>query len=296
MRARRVQFRSATIATGAMLGIALAIATVFALFSPDASRIAAAQKTDASKKKFETYYLLVFSNPMAGMEDEYNRWYSQQHQKDVVSVPGFMTAQRFVLSDVQLRESTPLPKYLIMYKIVTDDLPSVYAEVTRRLQTGITVISPSFDKTTSVSFSYRAIRPIIYNKENPGGGSKSKNDSQVYYQLVFTDPTPGQEDEYNKWYDAEHEPDVVSAPGFVEAQRFVASDTQLSNKQPPLTKYFVMYKMVTDDLAARIADFKRLAPTMKISPAFGQSYGYTYKAMEPMIDGDQVRAERAGKR
>ena len=190
MKSRRVQFRSAT-ATAAMLGIALAILAVVGLFPPGVSTIHAAQKADAASKKAETYYLLVFSNPVAGMEDEYNKWYSQQHQKDVVSVPGFMTAQRFVLSDVQLRDSKPLPKYLIMYKIVTDDLPSVYAEVTRRLQTGVTVISPSFDKTTSVSLSYRAIRPMIYHKSDADGAPKSKSDSQVYYQLVFTDPTPG---------------------------------------------------------------------------------------------------------
>jgi hypothetical protein len=294
MKSRRVQFRSAT-ATAAMLGIALAILAVVGLFSPGVSTIHAAQKADAASKKAETYYLLVFSNPVAGMEDEYNMWYSQQHQKDVVSVPGFMTAQRFVVSDVQLRESKPLPKYLIMYKIVTDDLPSVYAEVTRRLQTGVTVISPSFDKTTSVSLSYRAIRPMIYHKSDADGAPKSKSDSQVYYQLVFTDPTPGQEDEYNRWYDAEHEPAVVSAPGFVEAQRFVLSDPQLNNKSP-LTKYLVLYKIVSDDVAARFRDFAELSKSIKMSPAFGEAYGYTYKAMEPMIYGDQVRAERAKKK
>jgi hypothetical protein len=298
MKSKRVQFRSATgarVPTVAILGIALAIAAFFALFSPGANGIAAARKPDASSKKVETYYLLVFSNPVAGMEDEYNKWYSQQHQKDVVSVPGFMTAQRFVLSDVQLRESKPLPKYLIMYKIVTDDLPSVYAEVTRRLQTGITVISPSFDKTTSVSLSYRAIRPMIYHKGDPDGAPKSKSDAQVYYQLVFSNPTEGQEDEYNRWYDAQHEPDVVSAPGFVEAQRFVLSDPQLNNKSA-LTKYLVLYKIASDDVAARFKDFAQLSKTIKMSPAFGENYGYTYKAMEPMIYGDKVRAERASKK
>ena len=276
-----------------MLGTALAIVAAFALFSAGFSGISAAQTTDASKGKVETYYLLVFSNPVAGMEDEYNKWYSQLHQKDVVSVPGFMTAQRFVISDIQLRESKSLPKYLVMYKIVTDDLPSVYAEVNRRLKTGVTVMSPSFDKATSVSFTYRAIRPMIYHKSNPAG--VPKGDSQVYYQLVFSNPTEGQEDKYNNWYDEQHEPDVVSAPGFVEAQRFVLSDTQLSNKEA-LTKYLVMFKIVSDDVAARFADFKRLAPNMPMSPAMGKSYGYTYKALEPMIDGDQVRAERAKKK
>jgi hypothetical protein len=281
-------FRWAT----AMLGAAFAVASVFGLLSAGFSARATAQTTNAPKGKVETYYLLVFSNPVAGMEDEYNRWYSQLHQKDVVSVPGFMTAQRFVISDVQLRDSKPLPKYLVMYKIVTGDLPTVYAEVNRRLQTGITVMSPSFDKTTSVGFTYRAIRPMIYHKGN--SAAEPKGESQVYYQLVFSDPTEGQEEKYNNWYDQQHEPDVVSAPGFVEAQRFVLSDTQLSKTQA-LAKYFVMYKIVSDHVAARIADFKRLAPTMPMSPAMGQSCGYTYKALEPMVDGDQVRAERARK-
>ena len=38
-----------------------------------------------------------------------------------------------MISDVQLRESKALPKYLIIYRIVTDDLASVYAEVNRRI-------------------------------------------------------------------------------------------------------------------------------------------------------------------
>ena len=275
-----------------MLGAAFAILAVFGLFSSGFSSFAAAQTANASKGKVETYYLLVFSNPVAGMEDEYNRWYSRLHQKDVVSVPGFVTAQRFVISDIQLRDSKPLPKYLVMYKIVTDDLPSVYAEVNRRLDTGVTVMSPSFDKATSVGLTYRAIRPMIYHKNNSPGAPK--DNSQVYYQLVFSDPTGGQEEKYNSWYDQQHEPDVVSAPGFAEAQRFVLSDTQLSNKET-LTKYLVMYKIVSDDVAARFADFKRLAPTMPMSPAMGKSYGYTYKALEPIVAGDQVRAERARK-
>jgi len=275
------------------LGTALAIFAVLGLIAACFSASAEAQAPDAAKGKVETYYLFVFSNPVSGMEAEYNRWYSQQHQQDVVSVPGFMTAQRFVVSDVQLRESQPLPKYLIMYKIVTGDLPAVYAEVNRRIQTGITVMNPSYDRASSVSFTYKAIRPMIYHKGDPSGAPK--NDSQVYYQLVFSNPADGKEDEYNKWYDEQHEPDVVSAPGFVEAQRFVLSDTQLSKKDT-LAKYLVMFKIASDDVAARFADFKRLAPTMPMSPAFGKSYGYTYKALEPVVDGDQIRAERAKKK
>ena len=274
-------------------GKALAIPMAFALLGACLAGNSAPKPTNVSKGKTATYFLLVFSNPVAGMEEEYNRWYSHQHQQDVVSIPGFVTAQRFVISDVQLRESKPLRKYLIMYKIVTGDLPTVYAEVNRRIKAGITVMSPAYDRAGSLNFTYRAIRPLVYHKR--GAGDAPESGSQVYYQLVFSDPTEGREPEYNKWYDQRHEPEVVSAPGFVEAQRFISSDIQLGNKAP-LTKYLVMYKIASNDVAARFADYKRLAPSMVMSVAMGTSYGYTYKAMEPMVMGDQVRAERAKKK
>src|SRR5712692_10608941 len=86
----------------------------------------------------ETYYFFVFSNPVAGHEDEYNKWYNEQHAPDVVSIPGFRTAQRFVKNDLPLYRMVDLqvPKYLIVYKIVTDNLNAVFDEISRRLKTG----------------------------------------------------------------------------------------------------------------------------------------------------------------
>src|SRR3984885_14896323 len=111
----------------------------------------------------ETYYFFVFSNPVAGHEDEYNQWYEHQHAQDVVAIPGFVTAQRFIKNDLPLYRMVDLqvPKYLIIYKIVTADVEAVFAEVTRRLRTRETVISPTFDSKTSVSYVYRTFRPEI---------------------------------------------------------------------------------------------------------------------------------------
>ena len=50
----------------------------------------------------ETYDFLVFSGAAAGHEDEYNKWYNEQHALDVVAVPGFVSAQRFVQNDVPM--------------------------------------------------------------------------------------------------------------------------------------------------------------------------------------------------
>lgn len=41
-----------------------------------------------------------------------------------------------------------------------------------------------------------------------------------YTLLVLTNPKPGQDAEFNRWYDQRHLPDVLATPGFVSAQRF----------------------------------------------------------------------------
>lgn len=94
----------------------LKISWVLALVAVLSLQSAPAQTKVSTQNKAQTYYLLVFSNPVAGQDAEYNRWYSNRHQQDVVSIPGLKTAQRFVISDVQLRASKPLRKYLIIYK------------------------------------------------------------------------------------------------------------------------------------------------------------------------------------
>ncbi|PYU21118.1 MAG: hypothetical protein DMG32_21360 [Acidobacteria bacterium] len=83
-------------------------------------------------------------------------------------------------------------------------------------------------------------------------------------------------------------------PGFVNAQRLAVSDLQLNPKNTEIKfNYLVMYKIRTNNVASVIATFKQRSPTMVMSPAFGPSDGYTYKAIGPCVDGDKLRAERA---
>src|ERR1700730_14605784 len=122
----------------------------------------------------ESYYFFVFSNPVAGHEDEYNKWYNEQHAPDVVAIPGFVTAQRFVKTELPLYRMVDLqvPKYLVVYKIVTDNIEAVFTEVARRLSTKETVMSPTFDSKTSVSYVYRPFRSEIKGVGGEPEGAK----------------------------------------------------------------------------------------------------------------------------
>jgi len=68
----------------------------------------------------KTYYL-VYSNPVEGMEEEYNQWYNNVHLKEVLQIEGFIAAQRFELTSAQLVEEQEY-KYLAMYEIDSDDV------------------------------------------------------------------------------------------------------------------------------------------------------------------------------
>jgi hypothetical protein len=63
---------------------------------------------------------IVLTTPLEGSEDEYNRWYSDQHLADVLRIPGFISAQRFK-AVANFRSGHPKWQYLALYEAETDD-------------------------------------------------------------------------------------------------------------------------------------------------------------------------------
>jgi hypothetical protein len=97
-------------------------------------------------KQVARFKLIVFSSPTAGREEDYNKWYTGTHLKDVVESPGFVSAQRFRLQKVaggQFRH-----KYLAIYDVDADDPDKVMAELGSRAGTSAMVISDALDSTT----------------------------------------------------------------------------------------------------------------------------------------------------
>ena len=88
------------------------------------------------------HVLVVQSNAVAGREDEYNRWYSDQHLGDVIKVPGILTAQRFKIATDGANAKW---KYLAIYEVETDDLAKTMAALNSRAGTPDMVISDAMD-------------------------------------------------------------------------------------------------------------------------------------------------------
>ena len=103
------------------------------------------------------YAFTVFSKPVTGQEQEYNRWYDEQHLGDVLKVPGFVAAQRFKLA--QPDADVPA-QYLAIYQIDSDDLQQTMTALQGRAGSKDMPLSPSLDVQGVKAFIYEAITDL----------------------------------------------------------------------------------------------------------------------------------------
>lgn len=97
------------------------------------------------------YLLVVLTNAAEGRDDEFNAWYSGQHLRDVVAIPGIVSATRYRLAPLQRAQAQSPYGYFALYEIETDDLSEVIAELNARSGTTAMTIS---DAMNAERFAY----------------------------------------------------------------------------------------------------------------------------------------------
>ncbi len=75
---------------------------------------------------------LVMTSPRPGREDEFNKWYSEEHLPDVLGVDGIIAAQRFefVASNAS---ADPPQRYLALYEVEAGDHEEAIAKLNAAL-------------------------------------------------------------------------------------------------------------------------------------------------------------------
>jgi len=63
------------------------------------------------------HVLVVLTNPVTGMDDEYNSWYNDTHLEDVVGLEGFTSAKRFRFESAHGSSENPTQSYLALYEV-----------------------------------------------------------------------------------------------------------------------------------------------------------------------------------
>jgi len=102
----------------------------------------------------DKYILMATVDAKPGEDEEFNRWYDEEHLRDVCQVPGFVSGKRY-----QSDPASPLAspgRYLAIYELETDDPTAVLAELSRRAQVGEIPISPTLAPGTAQMMLYKA--------------------------------------------------------------------------------------------------------------------------------------------
>ena len=110
----------------------------------------------------------------------------------------------------------------------------------------------------------------------------------LYYFMVLSNPTPGQDEEYNRWYDRIHAPIVINGGDFVWTQRFELSPDQFAGSGTPALKtrqYMVIFAVETNDIKGTLAEVnKRLTLPSNVSSKsldYGSLQAVSWKALGP---------------
>lgn len=179
---------------------------------------------------------LVFSNPTPGREDDYNRWYDEDHLPESLTVPGYVGARRYRLSEDQLPGMpTPPQRYLTIYEL---DRPPAepLAALATKLESQAIAPPESIDVTSIRSWAFSRIA----SASAPEGSGTSP---AAHISIAFSAPAAGGEDDFNQWYDEIHLAEALALPGHVGAHRYQLSASQLPAMPPSPYEYLTIYEL-----------------------------------------------------
>lgn len=102
-----------------------------------------------------------------------------------------------------------------------------------------------------------------------------------HIMLMFSGPVDGGDDEYNKWYNEVHLPEIVRSAGFVAAQRFIVSAGESAELLP--SRYLAIYEVEGSIEAAKEALAADRPSRSPVTPAFGSAVSVWLTAISDRV-------------
>lgn len=100
----------------------------------------------------DKFVQVVFSNPVAGREDEFNEWYDNVHIPELLTVPGMLSATRYALHEAEIYHVAggvaPEHKYMCIYEM-EGDVDAIMVKIRESVASGQVHMSESLDLPSS---------------------------------------------------------------------------------------------------------------------------------------------------
>ena len=106
------------------------------------------------KQEIGEAVMVVFMEPEAGTEREFNEWYNRYHIPERVSVPGILSARRYELSDGE-----GALKYLAIYELENEEV--LHSEAYLK----------NVAESTPMNFTRPKVQRLVYRQVFPETGS-----------------------------------------------------------------------------------------------------------------------------
>lgn len=185
--------------------------------------------------------LRVAAEVEPAVEADWNRWYDEVHLPEIVGCPGFRHAARYVA------EADGKRFYQALYDLAGPEALDSAEFAQRR---GWDRFRPQLQWTTRLGRRIASARNAA--------ASLSDRALPLCLLTVEAEIAPGAEEEWNRWYDDEHLPQVTSCPGFVQSARYVTEADDARH-------YLALYEIMGPE-ALRTPQFGLAAPWGRFEP------------------------------
>ena len=173
-----------------------------------------------------TGLLMVWADVPAEMEEEFNRWYDEEHIAELLDIPGVLSAARYVA----VRGG---PKYLACYELENSQV--VGGQAWQRHRENPTEwskrMSPRVIGTTFINNVYQQIFPT----------EVSQGEMAPALQIGRMDVPAEIDGKFNEWYNTIYVPNYEKVPGCVRGRRYNAMTGQ--------PKYATVYEFEHEEVS-----------------------------------------------
>jgi len=164
---------------------------------------------------------LVFTDVDPKHEEEFNAWYDTEHLGDLLKLPGFLDAARYVAVKGG-------PRYLAIYELATAD--ALKSPEFQRLRAEPSPWSRRMSPTVIGKNLTRTLGTQIF----PADVERADRGWVPALQIGRMSVPDAADREWNEWYNGEYIPGYRKVPGVIYARRFRVVDGE--------TRYLTVYE------------------------------------------------------
>ncbi len=178
-------------------------------------------------KKGEGLFLFYTDLVDSKYEEEFNAWYNTEHLPELLSLPGFLDAARYVA----IRGG---PKYLAVYELASVEAVRSPEFTGRKRTPWENRMSPRVTGKNQTRLAGRQIFPG--SVQNPDRGMARA------LQIGRMSVPDGAVAEWNEWYNTEYIPAYLTVPGVICARRYEVLEGERN--------FATVYELANDKVSA----------------------------------------------